>query len=72
MKKALVILVGVVAIGGMFTAWKTDTIGMAYVVKDANYMEAECGEGYYSESGECFDIIGDVVVRPFETHKCGK
>lgn len=72
MSKVIGILVGVLVIGGLGTAWKTDTMGMAYVVKNANYMEAECGEGFYSEKGEYFDIVGDVVVKPFEFHKCGK
>lgn len=72
MKKLLVVLVGVVAIGGLGTAWKNDEIGIAYYVENANYMEAECGEGFYSERGEFFDMVGDVVVKPFTKHKCGK
>lgn len=72
MKKVLAYGLMVVAVGGLFFSWKTDRMGMAYEVKDAHYMESPCGEGKYSEKGKYFDMVGDVVVSPFELHKCGK
>lgn len=68
----MAILVGVVAIGGLTSAWGTGKLGVAYYVENANYMEADCGEGYYSADGEYADMVGQYVVKPFETHRCGK
>ena len=70
MKQVFGYVVLAVAVGGMFWAWETDKVGMAYEVKSANHMEAPCGEGYYYEDDRLFDKVGDVIIKPFETHKC--
>ena len=65
MKKTIVavaiLAVGVVTMNGR---------GMAYKVVNEHYIEAPCGEGIYSERGKYFDIVGDVVVRPFDKCQC--